>query len=195
MRIRRLLSICCTAALVGSVFTIVPPAQAATPTFSRTVTISSPYTATGSINPAAFVDASVAPFNVGGPFTVTGYYRFNKMGDHNRGTGDTPSATVFDVPVSDTNGQWKSFTSSFSSASGFAPKGLVLWYMAGELSVADIVIKNAAGTVVYNLATDSQLNWMASGWRIFSTELFSSSKPMSKISMATTRPERYSIRP
>ena len=45
------------------------------------------------------------------------------------------------------------------------------------------------------MTTDSQLNAMASGKRIFSTEPFSSSKPMSKISMATTRPERYSIRP
>ena len=65
--------------------------------------------------------------------------------------------------MSDTKGQWKSFTSSFSSASGFTPKGLVLWYMAGELSVADIVIKNASGTVVYNLATDSQLS---SAWAL-----------------------------
>lgn len=158
MKIRRILGLCCATALIGSIFAATPPAQAAPSAFSRIITVSSPYTPTGSINPAAFVDSCVAPFHVGGPFTVTGYYRFNKLGGHDRGTGDTPNATVFDIPVSDTNGQWQSFTSSFNTGSGFAPKGLILWYMAGELSVADIVIKNAAGEVIYDLATDNQLN-------------------------------------
>jgi len=160
MRLRKILSLCCAAAMIGSLFCGISPANTAqaAPAFTRIVTISSPYTPTGSINPAAFVDGSAAPFNAGGPFTVTGYYRFNKLGGHDRGTGDSPAAYVFDVPVTDTAGQWKTFTASFNTEPSFAAKGLVLWYMAGELSVADIVIKNAAGNVVYNLATDSSLN-------------------------------------
>ena len=157
MKFRKILSLCCAAALAGSLFCGVIPATTAeaAPAFTRIITISSPNTPNGSINPAAFVDGSVAPFHTGGPFTVTGYYRFNKLAGHDRGTGDTPAAYVFDVPVSDTAGQWKSFTASFATAPSFAAKGLVLWYMAGELSVAGLVIKNAAGTVVYNLETDN----------------------------------------
>ena len=151
MRLRRVLSLCCVTAIVGGLFAVVPPVQAA-PSFTRVVTVSSPLTATGSINPAAFVDVSAAPFNTGGPFTVTGYYRFNKLGEH---TGSTPNATVFDVTATDTKGQWKSFTSTFSSASAFTQKGLILWYTAGDLSVGGLVIKNAAGNVVYNLETDT----------------------------------------
>ena len=156
MKLRKVLSLCCAAALVGSLFCGITPAVAeAAPAFTRIVTISSPYTPTGSINPAAFVDGSAAPFNVGGPFTVTGYYRFNKLGGHDRSTGDNPAAYVFDVPVSDTAGQWKTFTATFNTEPSFAAKGLVLWYMAGELSVAGLVIKNASGNVVYNLETDN----------------------------------------
>ena len=159
MRLRKILSLCCVAALVGSLFCGITPAPTAeaAPTFTRVVTISSPFTTTGSINPAAFLDAAVAPFNSGGPFTVTGYYRFNQLGGHDRGTGDSPFASVFDITVSDTGGQWKSFTTTFSSGSGFAPKGLILWYMAGDLSVGGLVIKNAAGNVVYNLESDSAM--------------------------------------
>ena len=160
MKLRRILSVCCMVTLLCSLFCGVIPTfvSAETPVFKKTITISAPYTATGSINPAAFVDVSVAPFQSGGPFTVTGYYRLNTLGYQDRGTGDQPAAYVFDLPVSDTKGQWKSFTSTFNSASSFASKGLVLWYMAGELSVGDIVIKNAAGQVVYDLASDGQLN-------------------------------------
>ncbi len=160
MKLRRILSFCCMVALLGGVMAYVPavPATAAADkAFTRIITISAPNTPNGSINPAAFLDGSVAPLGTGGPFTVTGYYRFNKLADMTKGTANTPGAFVFDIPVSDTNGQWKSFTATVQSETSFAAKGLVLWYMAGELSVADIVIKNASGTVVYQLATDNQL--------------------------------------
>ena len=152
MRFRKILSLCCVAAMLGGLFCgVIPAPVEAAPNFTRIITISSPYIPSGSINPAAFVDGSAAPFNVGGPFTVTGYYRFNKLGEHGAGA----AAYVFDVPISDTKGQWKTFTATFNTEPSFAAKGLVLWYMAGEISVAGLVIKNAAGQVVYDLEADN----------------------------------------
>ena len=45
------------------------------------------------------------------------------------------------------------------------------------------------------MAVTCQPAFAGTGWRIFSTEDWASSKPISRISMDTTRPDRYSIRP
>ena len=47
----------------------------------------------------------------------------------------------------------------------------------------------------HKIPTIRGLKSTSSGWRIFSREDLPSSTPISKISMDTTRPERYSIRP
>ena len=76
MRIRKLLSVCFAAAMFGSLFSILPPAQAA-PSFEKILTVSAPNTPTGCAAPFISFDTSQAPFNQAGPFMVTGYYKGN----------------------------------------------------------------------------------------------------------------------
>lgn len=125
--------------------------SAASVPVKRSITISVANDANGSINPAAVFDSGAAPFHADGPFTVTGYYKFKQLAP----LGNDGVAKVFDIPLSDTNGEWKSFSASFNSGAGL--KGMLLWYMAGDVSIADIVIKNASGKDVYNMAADNQL--------------------------------------
>ena len=147
MRLRKLLSICCAAAMLGGLFSGVPGiavrAVESADDCQRMITISAPNTPTGCAAPLAAFDASQAPFQSGGPFTATGYYRFRSEGVMLKDNMTSGSANVFGTPVSETGGQWKSFTSSFSTATSLTFKGIDMWYMAGELSLCGLVITNA----------------------------------------------------
>ena len=160
MRMRKILSICCAAAMLGSLFVGVRPSvSAAEPMegYQKMITISAPNTPTGCAAPLAAFDISAAPFKSGGPFTVTGYYNFHSEGVMYKDGMTGGSANVFGISVSDTAGQWKSFTASFNTASSLSFKGLDMWYMAGSLSMCGLVVKNAAGQVVYSMDTDEAL--------------------------------------
>lgn len=157
MHFRKLLSVCCAAVMLGGMLPAGIPAKAATPDFVRSITVSAPNTPTGCAAPLAAFDISVAPFKSGGPFTATGYYKFHSEGVMQKDGYTSGSANVFGTPVSDTAGQWKSFSASFNTASSLAFKGIDLWYMAGSLSLGGLVIKNKAGQVVYNMDTDQAL--------------------------------------
>ncbi len=161
MGVRKILSLCCVAAMLGGLFAGARPAtvSAAEPPAGclKTITVSAPNTPTGCAAPLAAFDCSAAPFTSGGPFTATGYYQFHSEGVMQKDGYTSGSANVFGTPVSDTAGQWKRFTASFSTASSLTFKGIDLWYMAGDLSLCGLVIKNAAGQVVYDMDTDEAL--------------------------------------
>ncbi len=157
MRLHKILSVCCVAALLLGLSGGVP-VQAATPDFSRYITVSAPNTPTGCAAPFAAFDISQAPFNQGGPFTVTGWYKYHTEGFMQKDSMTGGSANVFGIPVRDTGGQWLSFTASFATASSLTFKGIDLWYMAGSLSLGGVVVKNAAGQVVYDMETDQALS-------------------------------------
>lgn len=161
MGVRKFLSLCCAAAMLGGLFAGVRPATAAAAEppegCEKTITISAPNTPTGCAAPLAAFDCSVAPFKSGGPFTATGHYNFHSEGVMYKDNMTGGSANVFGTPVSDTAGQWKSFTASFNTASSLTFKGIDLWYMAGSLSMCGLVIKNAAGQVVYDMDNDPAL--------------------------------------
>lgn len=129
----------------------------AAPAIRRSVTVCAPHTESGSINPLASLNAADERFQTGGPFTVTGYYKFKKIAAMPKETGNTPAAHVFGRNVSDTNGSWVAFSGRFSATDELSFVGIHLWYMAGELSMGDVVIKNAAGEVVYSMAEDEKL--------------------------------------
>ena len=161
MRMRKILSLCCAAAMLGGLFggfpSVTADAVAVKDGCEKMITVSAPNTPTGCAAPLAAFDISVAPFKSGGPFTATGYYNFHSEGVMQKDGYTSGSANVFGTPVSDTAGQWKSFTASFSTASSLAFKGIDLWYMAGSLSLCGLVIKNAAGQVVYSMDADEAL--------------------------------------
>ena len=161
MRIRKLLSVCFAAAMFGSLFSILPPAQAA-PSFEKILTVSAPNTPTGCAAPFISFDTSQAPFNQAGPFMVTGYYKCRKDGVMYKDGMNGGSANVFGISVEDTNGQWKEFKAYFGSADSLTFKGIDLWYMAGELSVAGVKVVNTAGQVVYDMESDPALTAMQS---------------------------------
>lgn len=147
--------------MLGGLFTGIPPVSAGAVTVKegceKMITVSAPNTPTGCAAPLAAFDISAAPFKSGGPFTATGYYNFHSEGVMQKDGYTSGSANVFGTSVSDTGGQWKSFTASFNTASSLAFKGIDLWYMAGQLSMCGLVIKNAAGQVVYSMDTDPAL--------------------------------------
>ncbi len=146
----------CTALLPS--FLLFPAGRVkAAPTICRSVTIYAPNIESGSINPLASLNAADERFQTGGPFTVTGYYKFQKIADMPKKTNNTPAAHVFGQNVSDTNGSWVAFSGRFSATDDLSFVGIHLWYMAGELSMGDVVIKNASGEVVYSMAEDEKL--------------------------------------
>lgn len=157
MGLRRVLSLCCCIALLASVLCAAVPRAAAANNFTRVVTVSAPNTAHGSINPLFCLDASQPPFHTGGPFFVSGYYRFHMVAGMPKNTDYAPAASVFGNSVSDTAGAWVPFSASFSTADSLNFQGMLLWYMAGELSMAGVQIRNAAGEVVYDMETDPAL--------------------------------------
>ena len=157
MHLRQVLAVLCAGILMMGLSADLHTTSAASDTFQRIISISAPNTADGCINPLACLDASQAPFQKGGPFSVSGYYRFHKIAGMPKGTSNIPSASVFGISVSDTGGQWKPFTASFSTADSLSFQGILLWYMAGELSMAGLTIKNAAGEVVYDMESDTAL--------------------------------------
>ncbi len=67
----------------------------AAPAIRRSVTVCAPHTESGSINPLASLNAADERFQTGGPFTVTGYYKFKKIAAMPKETGNTPAAHVF----------------------------------------------------------------------------------------------------
>lgn len=160
MKIRRLLSVCCAAAMLSGALACAVPAHAATSDYQKSITISAPNTPNGCAAPLAAFDTSVAPFSFGGPFSVTGYYKCRKDGVMYKNGMTSGSANVFGTSAIDTGGQWRQFNAYFNTTDQFGLKGIDLWYMAGELSICGIVIKNAAGQVVYDMETDEALTPM-----------------------------------
>lgn len=156
MYLRKILAVACATALLVPVFCGIPVANA-TPGFEKTITVSAPNTPTGCAAPLAAFDSSVAPFDKGGPFTVTGYYKCRQDGVMYKDNMTSGSTNLFGASVADTAGQWKSFTASFSTASSLTFKGIDMWYMAGEMSLGGLIIKNAAGQVVYDMEADPAL--------------------------------------
>lgn len=141
-----------------SPFLLFPAHKAeAAPAICRSVTVCAPNTESGSINPLASLNAADERFQTGGPFTVTGYYKFKQIAGMPKNTGNTPVAHVFGQNVSDTNGSWVAFSGRFSATNNLSFVGIHLWYMAGELSMGDVIIQNAAGEVVYSMAEDENL--------------------------------------
>ncbi len=129
----------------------------AEPAICRSVTVCAPNTESGSINPLASLNTADERFQSGGPFTVTGYYKFRRIAGMPKETGNIPAAHVFGQTVADTNGSWVAFSSRFSATDELSFVGIHLWYMAGELSMGDVMIQNAAGDVVYSMAEDEKL--------------------------------------
>ena len=156
MNLHKILAAACTAALLAPLFCGLPAANASAD-FETYITIAAPNTPTGCAAPLAAFDCSVAPFDKGGPFTVSGYYKCRLDGVMYKDGMTGGSANVFGISVADTAGQWKAFTASFSTAPSLTYKGIDLWYMAGELSLGGVVIKNAAGQVVYDMDSDPAL--------------------------------------
>ena len=156
MHLCKILAAVCSAALLMPLFCGVPKANAGVE-FEKYITISAPNTPTGCAAPLAAFDCSQAPFDKGGPFTVTGYYKCRLDGVMYKDGMTAGAANVFGVSVGDTAGQWKVFSSGFDTASSLTFKGIDLWYMAGELSLGGVVIKNAAGQVVYDMDSDPAL--------------------------------------
>lgn len=118
-----------------------------------------------SVNPTFFIMTEHSTFAAGGPFTVTGKVKFVK-GDDISGdalhcakidaTGETPDLQLdasTDGWIDITDGEGNPLTFEFNS--GWLHFGM--WYTKGEYSVADVVIKNAAGEVVYDMVTDTEL--------------------------------------
>ena len=105
-----------------------------------------------SINPTFFLATESAIFAEGGPFTVEGKYQY-VAGDA-IDAAQNPHAEVFGTSIGNasTDG-WQDIDFTFEYNSGW--KHNILWYTKGELSLADIVIKNAAGEVVYEMAKDA----------------------------------------
>lgn len=71
--------------------------DAAAVPIKRSITISVANRDNGSTNPAALLDSGAAPFDTGGPFTVTGYYKFKEIGP----LGDDAYAEIFGIRISD----------------------------------------------------------------------------------------------
>lgn len=203
MRLHKILALCCSYFLFASLLVNPSIAIAAPQSFSRIITIAAPNTAEGCINPLACLDASQSPFNQGGPFFVSGYYRFHKVADMPKDTSNTPSASVFGISVSDTGGKWQPFSTSFPSATSLDFRGLVLWYMAGELSMAGVKIENAAGEVIYDMESDESLISMSSTalarkgiWYLwyfgsYNEVLFTVTAP--EVSLALVKGSRYTL--
>ena len=72
MNLHKILAAACTAALLAPLFCGLPAANASAD-FETYITIAAPNTPTGCAAPLAAFDCSVAPFDKGGPFTVSGY--------------------------------------------------------------------------------------------------------------------------
>lgn len=152
MRTKHFLSLALSGVLCFSMI-LVPSVRsiAAAAPIRRSITISVANDKDGSINPAAVFDTGAAPFTTDGPLTVTGYYKYTQIAP----LGDGAFANLFGLRVSDTKNKWQSFTASFEPSTGL--NGMHLWYMAGDISIGDIVITNARGEEVYNMADDNQL--------------------------------------
>ena len=161
MRLRRMLAIACSAVLFAPLLCCASVAKAA-PHFEKIITVSAPNTPTGCAAPFASFDVSQAPFDQGGPFKVTGYYNCRKDGVMYKDGMTGGSANVFGISVDDTHGQWKEFTAYFGSADSLTFKGVDLWYMAGEVSIAGVKVVNTAGQVVYDMESDPALTAMQS---------------------------------
>ncbi len=152
MRLKHLFAFVLAVILSVSLLSVAPiETDAAAVPIKRSITISVANRDNGSTNPAALLDSGAAPFDTGGPFTVTGYYKFKEIAP----LGDDAYAEIFGVRISDTQDEWQPFSASFNSAEGL--KGMVLWYMAGDVSMANVLIKNANGQEVYNMSDDEQL--------------------------------------
>ena len=118
---------------------------------------------TTSINPAFIIDSGNALFTDGGPFTVDARIKiegFEAIPDE----ANTPN--VFLDPnlmkyYGDTNG-WVSLLKpdgaqlTFAFNSGWYILGE--WFNAAALSIADLKIYNAAGTVVYDMEADANFD-------------------------------------
>lgn len=161
MYLRKIFAVACSAALLVPLFCCAPVAEAA-PNFEKIITVSAPNTPTGCAAPFVSFDISQAPFDQGGPFMVTGYYNCRKDGVMYKDGMTSGSANVFGTSVEDTHGQWKEFTAYFGTASSLSFKGIDLWYMAGEVSIAGVVIQNVSGQVVYEMDKDPALTPMRS---------------------------------
>ncbi|MBQ4101614.1 MAG: hypothetical protein IJC85_01865, partial [Oscillospiraceae bacterium] len=106
------------------------------------------------INPLVAFDSSGAFPGTAGTYTVTGYYKIEDLSDFEG--RDDGSAVVFGNAVQDNEaGVWLPFEGSFDTACAY--RGIYLYYMNGTISMADVVIKNELGDVVYDMATDA--NW------------------------------------
>jgi len=118
------------------------------------------------INPTFFITTEHALFQEGGPFTVTGKLKFVKGDEIEGNTIDFYGARIDAIdPVPDkyfsesTDG-WVDITDgdgnplTFEYNSGWLHFNT--WYSKGTLSIADVVIRNANGIVVYDMRTDNE---------------------------------------